>query len=50
LQKLFGWSGGPVIAQWTATIEQLGLRPAPFWADRQAGVEVAPASLWPLVS
>jgi putative oxidoreductase len=31
-QKLFGWFGGSSMAQWTADLEKMGIRPAAAWA------------------
>jgi putative oxidoreductase len=54
-QKAFGWWNGPGPAGWTAAMNRMGLRPAPFWAfvstaaELGAGTALALGLLTPLV-
>jgi putative oxidoreductase len=38
-QKLFGWFGGSSMAQWTADLERMGIRPAAAWAYISIGAQ-----------
>ena len=38
-QKLFGWFGGSSMAQWTADLAKMGMRPAAAWAYISIGAQ-----------
>jgi putative oxidoreductase len=45
LQKTLGWFGGDGFAKWTASLDKMGVQPAPLWAGIEAGSELVAGAL-----